>query len=206
MSSSPLSEIQRLHSLCSCPVSFEPLVQAVTLFPCCHKVSLAVAKTLYGEVKDGECLKRNQVCCMCRTPVTTYHDDHLVRDIAQLALQLSEQPTVKVVQKTRLSALYYCKETNLIRLHVEQELSDKSIEGVSDDFSLQETAHILNALGFQDIVKEHLSSEALVNNDRPNRTMFSVVILESSHDSLSVSRRINILARGDIRAQLLALQ
>lgn len=45
-----------------CPVSFEPLDNAVTVFPCAHKIQESVAETLYKRINNSWQVRPGKSC------------------------------------------------------------------------------------------------------------------------------------------------
>ena len=92
----PSQESLELLRACECPVGMDPLLEAVTLVPCCHKVNQAVAEHLYGRMEGDTCARRDQPCVICRTPVRAYYADNMVRDLARRALGLAEPRPIPI--------------------------------------------------------------------------------------------------------------
>ena len=86
----PSHESLELLRACECPVDAEPLVHAVTLIPCCHKINQAVAEAMYGRMAGESCENRGRPCALCRAPVIAYYPDPVMRDVAHRALRLAE--------------------------------------------------------------------------------------------------------------------
>ena len=86
----PSHESLDLLRACECPVDAEPLVHAVTLIPCCHKINQAVAEAMYGRMAGESCEKRGRPCVLCRAPIIAYYPDPVMRDVAHRALRLAE--------------------------------------------------------------------------------------------------------------------
>jgi hypothetical protein len=72
-------------ALISDPVSHEPLLEAVSLSPCCHNVNLSTAIKLFGEM-GAEALASRKICPIsnCGATITSYHPDAQMQAIAQL--------------------------------------------------------------------------------------------------------------------------
>lgn len=74
-------DVKSYLSLLSCPIGLDPLIHAVNLFPCCHKVNAAAAEKYYGKIIEGFCELKNK-CVTCKQPVTSYAPDHTIRELA----------------------------------------------------------------------------------------------------------------------------
>lgn len=83
-------ESQELVRAYECPVDSAPLVHAVTLIPCCHKINLAAAEVIYGRMIGEHCEHQGRPCVVCRTPVIAYYADPIVRDLARRTLLLAD--------------------------------------------------------------------------------------------------------------------
>lgn len=62
--------IQDPSTLLSCPKDQKPLLYAVNLFPCCHKVNEAALQSLENK------------CFVCKTPIVSSAKDHSLRELA----------------------------------------------------------------------------------------------------------------------------
>ena len=83
-------ESQELVRAYTCPVDSTPLVNAVTLIPCCHKINQAVAEVVYGRMVGEHCEHQGRLCVVCKAPVIAYYADPIVRDLARRTLRLAE--------------------------------------------------------------------------------------------------------------------
>jgi hypothetical protein len=95
------TDIASLTNALQCPVGLDPLTQAVTLVPCCHKVNQVAAEKIYGKMDSGSCEKAGVPCVMCRTPVQAYYVDRSFRDIVQRMLGRAESVIEPMVLPTR---------------------------------------------------------------------------------------------------------
>ncbi len=74
--------LANMADILTCPVNFKPFYDAVTLFPCAHKVNKEVALQLFGKTMENFCIRTEHPCPVCRTVVIGYSPDHAVRDLA----------------------------------------------------------------------------------------------------------------------------
>lgn len=65
-----------------CPVGRDPLIKAVSLWPCLHKVNQGVAETQYGKTDNGSCELKGKICVVCRISVVGWAPDHTIRNLA----------------------------------------------------------------------------------------------------------------------------
>lgn len=75
-------EVQNIAKTLTCPVFLEPLTEAVTLIPCCHKVNETAAIYLYDIVENNKCSKSGN-CPVCRSLVIAYYTDYSIRELAK---------------------------------------------------------------------------------------------------------------------------
>lgn len=73
-----------------CPEEHTLLTNAVTLWPCCHKINQAAAERMYGQCVDGK-LELGGRCTVCNKGVTGYAPDEDVRKQAALIFGNREQ-------------------------------------------------------------------------------------------------------------------
>ncbi len=79
--SKPVSfDVKGFLNTLTCPFGHDPLIEAVTLFRCCHKVNRAAAVKMYGPIVDGRCTLKGK-CLICNGEVTFYAPDHTIRDL-----------------------------------------------------------------------------------------------------------------------------
>lgn len=93
-------EISNLLNSLTCPVTLNPMTDAVTLMPCCHKISEAAATSMFKGVQKGSFFevekttglwsyfgcKNTGLCPYCKTPVTGYGIDRTIREFAKVLL------------------------------------------------------------------------------------------------------------------------
>jgi hypothetical protein len=77
-----LSIEQELLPSISCSLTNEPLTNAVTLFPCCHKINEQMAKILYEDISNLQ----DHFCCCCEKKITAFAPDSETRTLAKLIL------------------------------------------------------------------------------------------------------------------------
>src|SRR5262245_49219061 len=66
-----------------CPVSKEPLIQAVILVPCADKVQQVVAEQKFGPRIEGWKVTSSELCPVCnKQTIVGYMDDPLTRGLA----------------------------------------------------------------------------------------------------------------------------
>lgn len=82
----------QLRETLTCPFTLAPLIQAVNLSPCCHKVNQVAAETHYGPIVDGSCTLKDKECKVCKTTVITYAPDSTVRAVTALAFGYKNDP------------------------------------------------------------------------------------------------------------------
>jgi hypothetical protein len=89
-----------------CPAGSGPLIEAVNLFPCNHKVNQAVAEKWYSK-KDGNSLSERD-CVVCHTPVETWGPDPTVRSLASRLFghQKESLPTLALEEKKAENLAY----------------------------------------------------------------------------------------------------
>ncbi len=70
---------EALLKLISCPRHLGPLENAVTLFPCNHKLCEKCAIDVFGKMEENRCSQKNQSCSICSKIVIAYSSDYVVR-------------------------------------------------------------------------------------------------------------------------------
>lgn len=95
------SNLENLGIALHCPIEYLPLVKAVTLYPCMHKINETAALILYGTMTGEICSKPAQSCSVCRVVVKGYHVDHTMRQlVSQIMLLVDlESMTLKLQKK-----------------------------------------------------------------------------------------------------------
>jgi hypothetical protein len=88
MSLSATSSLEHtLGLLLYCPLSQEPLYEAVALVPCAHKVQQAAAEKTWGKANGGWLIENpitpRQVCPICKVLIMGYMVDNTMRMIVQ---------------------------------------------------------------------------------------------------------------------------
>ena len=78
----PFSNTPNIESFLLCPISHEPLRQAVTIIPCSHKVQQAIAESVLGKPEANTWRTSNKKCPVCSEPAEGYVVDLAIRDIA----------------------------------------------------------------------------------------------------------------------------
>lgn len=112
--------VNKLLETMQCPLELKPLLTAVNLFPCNHKVNEAAAKELYGKCEiSGACEKKGITCRVCGGIVTRYGPDHTIRQLADLIFgnqhlldKLPEHPLV--LEKRPEPLPYPCKRETFV--------------------------------------------------------------------------------------------
>jgi hypothetical protein len=66
-----------------CPVSRERFTDAVTLWPCTHKISRTAATQLFGPANAMYFNPNRKTCPMCRGLVASYADDPTINALAE---------------------------------------------------------------------------------------------------------------------------
>ncbi len=94
--SSPAEKIRsaNFETDLSCPVQLIPLFEAVSLFPCAHKVNATIARELFGETMENFCIRTQKPCPVCQGIVIGYSSDHTVRDLAHLYFDPPRTPAL----------------------------------------------------------------------------------------------------------------
>ena len=88
MANAKLNEklISRFREELTCPVEMDLLTEAVSLEPCAHKINESSAKKIFGDMVGGKlAVPERTQCPFCRSQVTAYRADYMVRSLAQLA-------------------------------------------------------------------------------------------------------------------------
>ena len=86
-----------------CPVSLEPLTEAVALTPCLHKINETAANQLFG----GPVKKGARFCPVCNVAVKGWKSDLVVRDIVSRATEL----LLAVASLPKAAAAHFEEET-----------------------------------------------------------------------------------------------
>lgn len=95
------TNLENLGIALHCPIEYLPLIKAVTLYPCMHKINETAALILYGTMTGEICSKPAQPCSICRVVVKGYHVDHTMRQmVSQIMLLVDlESMTLKLQKK-----------------------------------------------------------------------------------------------------------
>jgi hypothetical protein len=91
----------------TCPIDLEPLYQAVTLTPCCHKINQIGAEYLFGKAdKESGYVPEEGKCPLCKKIVIGYYVDHSFRNLVKTIFscsnpkdELSELPNNPILIK-----------------------------------------------------------------------------------------------------------
>jgi hypothetical protein len=96
---SPLA-LDNFINLMNCPIDTMPLLNAVTLVPCMHKVNELVAKRIYDGMNVQNSVIKPNPCPICNVRVTAYYADHLVRSLAHALLGPKNQEILPEASRT----------------------------------------------------------------------------------------------------------
>lgn len=81
-----------------CPVTGKPLFEAVTLFPCAHKINEVAALHIFGPMNECGSLT-DERCPLCQSIVATYVPDHTIRNIVRQIFSYDESGKVAKVSR-----------------------------------------------------------------------------------------------------------
>lgn len=149
----PLDKIQKLNQ---CPVTSYPMEEPTTLIPCSHKVDMAAAKLLFGEVLDDSWTASKKNTCPhlnCKKPVVGYIKDpsykEVINEAENMMLQKAIQQSVIEVKdhsvknssiennnnnSTANLKLTRLDNTEKTRLNAQILLNKKALEELSNEF------------------------------------------------------------------------
>jgi hypothetical protein len=82
--------MNELKAATDCPVSLEPLLTAYTT-QCGHSFNQAACVQIFGNMVNGACEKQNVPCPTCRTVVTSYTPNFVLRDLVARIQQLVDK-------------------------------------------------------------------------------------------------------------------
>lgn len=91
--------VDNFINMMTCPCDSNLLLQAVSLFPCMHKVNEQGAKLLYTGIDAQNAVIKPGPCPLCNVRVTAYYTDHLVRSLAQALLGPQSQQLLPQASK-----------------------------------------------------------------------------------------------------------
>lgn len=81
-----------------CPVTFNPLNDAVMLTPCGHTISEIAAKNIYRGMMPGG-VEQQSPCPLCQRRVKAYYPNLIVRDLVGSLRRMHLEETLPVVSK-----------------------------------------------------------------------------------------------------------
>lgn len=86
----------------SCPVTLDPMSEAVTLVPCAHKIQQSIAEQLFGITKDGWRVDLpNKGCPICIRPVEGWIKDHLTQACVEKLYSFSPEDIKKTIDSLK---------------------------------------------------------------------------------------------------------
>ncbi|MEM1282070.1 MAG: hypothetical protein AAGG81_00810 [Chlamydiota bacterium] len=96
------TNLEKMKQELECPVYFEPLIDAVSLIPCSHKVGELAAKELFGKTTEDWKVTSNEKCPLCEKVVIGYSPDHTVRNTASLIVNSSQKDEQNLKQELKV--------------------------------------------------------------------------------------------------------
>ncbi len=191
------SNAKLLQDQLTCPVTLEPLYDAVTLVPCAHKVNKIAAEKMYGILKDEWKIQiqEDKLCPVCKIPVVGYMKDHTTISIVKQLTELNEKELNSMLQKMKC---YLAEKSKPVEKDVQMDLAYPGISAkfvhTDGDWKLYDSGGSLcRCMQFSSLTTNSLITQFSLLGYTDGDVTIRVTFSNLSNDLVEYLKKFNIV-------------